>query len=221
MWKVLPKFGFAKILLLLLCLLLTIGLVWSTQGWLGLTAFFADDGLAIVSGIVTPVLFVFASVIWLLGKFVWRCFWKTPIIGTLLNQKVCPDLNGCWMGNIVSMYDGQRIEKEVKMNIDASFFGFTIHLKSTDGYQRSTVMQSELFKDSRDGSFYLSYIFESVVDQPKPTDQSKFDGAARLHVRFEDSGIKLVGVYWTNRGWQKQEQTAGTINLQRVQSKVC
>ena len=184
MWKVLPKFGIAKIILLLLCLLLTVGLVWSTQGWIGLTGFFADDGLGIVSGIVTPVLLVFVCVIWLLGKFVWRWFWRIPIIGKLLNQKVCPDLNGCWMGNIVSMYDGQRIEKEVKMNIDASFFGFTMHLQSTDGYQRSTVMQSELLKDSRDGSFYLSYIFESVVDQPKPTDQPKFDGAARLHVRF-------------------------------------
>lgn len=76
-------------------------------------------------------------------------------------------------------------------------------------------MQSELLKDSRDGSFYLSYIFEAVVDHPKETDQSKFDGAARLHVRFETDGIKLVGVYWTNRGWQKQEQTAGTIKLER------
>ena len=76
-------------------------------------------------------------------------------------------------------------------------------------------MQSEILKDPRDDTFYLSYIYEAVVDQPKATDDSKFDGAARLDVRFENGEVQLVGKYWTNRGWQRNMQTAGTISLQK------
>jgi hypothetical protein len=218
MWKVFPKFGLAKVLVLLLCIIVTTGVIWVTKGWTGVTAFFAEDGFSVISGLLIPVLICFVGITWLLGVYVWRWLWKTPLVGMLLNEKVCPDLNGTWTGTTISTYkdeQGKPYEKEVKMVIKATFFGFDIRLVSIDKYQRSTVMQSEILKDPRDGSFYLSYIFESVVDQPKETDDAKFDGAARLHVRFEDGEVQLVGRYWTNRGWQRNMQTAGTISLQK------
>ncbi|RBW43125.1 hypothetical protein DS885_13860 [Psychromonas sp. B3M02] len=218
MWKVLPKFGLAKILVLLLCSIVTTGLIWATKGWTGVTIFFSEDGFSVISSLLIPVLICFVGITWLLGVYVWRWLWKMPVIGVLLNEKVCPDLNGSWTGKTISTYkdeQGNPYEKEVEMVIKATFFGFDIRLVSVDKYQRSTVMQSEILKDPRDGVFYLSYIFESVVDQPKETDDAKFDGAARLLVRFEDNDIKLVGKYWTNRGWQRNMQTAGTIFLQK------
>ncbi|MFT2091889.1 hypothetical protein [Paraglaciecola sp. 2405UD69-4] len=218
MWKVLPKFGLAKILVLLLCSIVTTGLIWATKGWTGVTTFFNEDGFSIISSLLIPVLICFVGITWLLGVYLWRWLWKIPVVGSLLNEKVCPDLNGTWIGKTISTYKdehGNPYEKEVEMVIKATFFGFDIRLVSVDKYQRSTVMQSEILKDPRDGAFYLSYIFESVVDQPKETDDAKFDGAARLHVRFEGNDIKLVGRYWTNRGWQRNMQTAGTISLQK------
>jgi hypothetical protein len=218
MWKVLPKFGFAKVLVLLLCSIITIGLIWATKGWTGVTTFFSEDGFSVVSSLLMPVLICFVGITWLLGVYVWRWVWKIPFVGSLLNERVCPDLNGSWTGKTISTYkdeQGNPYEKEVNMVIKATFFGFDIRLLSVDKYQRSTVIQSEISKDLRDGAFYLSYIFESVVDQPKETDDSKFDGAARLHVRLEDGEVKLVGKYWTNRGWQRNMQTAGTISLRK------
>jgi hypothetical protein len=215
MWKVLPKFSLAKILMLFLCGIVTVGVVWATRGWTGVLDFFSTEGFSVISGLLIPVLVIFVSITWILGTYVWIWVWKIPFLGSLLNQYICPDLNGTWSGKTVSTYKDQQFQKEVQMVINATFFGFDTRLVSTDGYQRSTVMQSEIFKDPRDGSFYLSYIFEAVVDQPKETDQPKFDGSARLHIRVEDNHVKLVGVYWTNRGWQKQEQTAGAICLQR------
>ncbi len=102
------------------------------------------------------------------------------------------------------------------MTISADFLGFDIKLISDDNYQRSTVVQSEIYKDPRDNNYYVSYIFESVVDQPLSSDDSKFDGAAKLSVRFEDDGLKLVGTYWTNRAYQRGLNTAGTIELIRI-----
>lgn len=215
MWKVLPKFGLAKLSFLLLCLVITTGLIWKTQGWLGVSEFFFDGGLSVVSSLVLPVLAVFFLITWIFGTYAWRFIWAIPLLDRHLNQKVCPDLNGAWHGTTISTYRGEEIKKEVKMVIKASFFGFDMRLFSVDGYQRSTVIQSEIIKDPRDGSFYLSYIFESVVDQPQKTDDAKFDGAAKLHIRFEENIVKLVGVYWTNRGWQRGEQTAGSICLKK------
>ena len=218
MWKVLPKFGLAKILVLLLCSIVTTGLIWATKGWTGVTTFFNEDGFSIISSLLIPVLICFVGITWLLGVYVWRWLWKIPFVGALLNEKVCPDLNGSWTGKTISTFkddQGNPYEKEVKMVIKATFFGFDIRLVSVDRYQRSTVMQSEILKDPRDDTFYLSYIYEAVVDQPKATDDSKFDGAARLDVRFENGGVQLVGKYWTNRGWQRNMQTAGTISLQK------
>ena len=219
MWKVFPKFGLAKFLIFVICALVTMGGVWITSGWSGVANFFNNNGFDVIIRLTLPVLIIFIVFTWLIGTYVWRAVWKIPFIGsTLLNQKVCPDLNGTWVGETVSTFtdaDGNPYRKAVKLVVKASFFNFDIRLISDDKYQRSTVVQSEIYKDHRNGSFYLSYIFESVIDQPVDTDDSKFDGSAKLHIRFEENEINLVGVYWTNRCWQKGMQTAGTINLHR------
>ncbi|MCW4446287.1 hypothetical protein OHV10_18760 [Vibrio splendidus] len=220
MWKIFPKFSLAKILMTSICFLVATVMVWLTDGWSGVASFYNENGFDIVSRLTLPVIVIFIVTTWLLGAVLWRFVWRFPYLGTeLLNTKVCPDLNGTWVGKTISTYlheNGNPYEKEVQLKIKANFFKFEISLVSLDNYQRSTVVQSEIYKDHRDGSFYLSYIFESVVDQPVESDDSKFDGSAKLHVRFEDSGIKLVGVYWTNRCWQKGGQTAGSITLNRV-----
>jgi hypothetical protein len=219
MWKVLPKLGLIKFLTFLFTILL---LSWVLI-LLGDSDFVVDlGGSHFFSAIKTSgvVSLFFIGITWLLAKWVWVPFWRIRWLGAdILNKVVCPDLNGMWRGQIVSVYKddaGDQTIKEVEMEIKGDFLSFDIRLKSKDNYQRSTVVQSEIFKDARDGIFYVSYIFESVVDQPKPTDDSKFDGAAKLAVRFDGDRCDLVGTYWTNRAWQRGDNTAGTINLSRV-----
>ncbi|EGU40156.1 hypothetical protein VII00023_22199 [Vibrio ichthyoenteri ATCC 700023] len=219
MWKIFPKFGLAKVLMFLICFLVTSGVTWFSSGWSGLAHFLKFDGFDVIAQLTMPVLLIFIFLTWLIGTYVWRAVWQIPYLGTsFLNQKVCPDLNGVWIGETISTFtdvDGNPYKKSVTLVVKASFFNFDIRLLSDDKYQRSTVVQSEIYKDQRDGSFYLSYIFESVVDRPLETDDSKFDGSAKLHVRFEENEVSLVGVYWTNRCWQKGQQTAGTISLHK------
>lgn len=219
MWNVLPKLGLAKGLMLLICILVTSSVIWVTSGFAGVVKFYNEDGLGTIIAVSFPVLITFIILTWLMGTYIWRAIWKIPYLGSmLLNQKICPDLNGTWTGEVISSFkdeDGNSITKQVTLTIKASFLNFDISLVSDDKYQRSTVVQSEIYKDQRNGSFYLSYIFESVVDQPMESDDSKFDGSAKLNIRFDENKITLVGVYWTNRCWQKGMQTAGTMILNK------
>lgn len=217
MWKVLPRFALIKILAFLFSVLLLSGVI-AVLGDLSLSVVLSNDNFweAVNTSGVVALLFLF--IVWLLAKFAWKVVWALPLVRNILNNKVCPDLNGKWNGHIISSFkddSGKAITKQVEMDIKADFLGFDIKLRSKDNYQRSTVVQSEIYKDTRDGIFYVSYIFESVVDLPKETDDSKFDGAAKLAVRFEDNEIILIGTYWTNRAWQRGDNTAGIIRLKR------
>ncbi|MDT3319579.1 hypothetical protein Q4Q49_04970 [Shewanella sp. SP1S1-7] len=215
MWKVLPKLGLIKALAFIFSILL-LSVILCLLGGVDFLVTLRFDNLLEISTYSSGVSLLFVLIIWLLAKWGWKSVWYIPKLDGILNEKVCPNLNGKWTGCVVSSFkdeEGNSKTKTVEMVIKADFIGFEIKLKSTDNYQRSTVIQSEIYKDPRDGNFYVSYIFESVIDNPLPTDDSKFDGAAKLVVRFENNNIFLVGTYWTNRAWQRGENTAGTISL--------
>ncbi len=163
MWKVLPRFGLIKgagYLFTVLLLSVVVFLLGDSSG----TVSFGGAGFieaVKLSGIVS---LIFVLIVWLLAKWGWKPFWKDHRLGRLLNKTVCPDINGSWRGEIVSSFkdsEGKPISKEVQMEIKADFLGLDINLVSIDKYQRSTVVQSEIYKDSRDGFFYIS----SLVSQ--------------------------------------------------------
>lgn len=131
-----------------------------------------------------------------------------------------PNLNGIWEGTIQSNYlgeDGESTTKAVTLIIDADVFGFNVILNSDDNYQSSKVVQSEIYKDPRTNTFYLSYIFEAEVPIPEETDDRLFEGAAKLEVIMVDNSTLLKGTYWTNRAWQRKN-TAGVITAKRAGS---
>ena len=217
MWKVLPKTGLIKGLSFLFTVLL-LSTILGLLGGSNFSVTLSLDNIFEISKYSGGVSLLFTFIIWLLAKWGWKAVWHIPKLNDLLNKNVCPNLNGKWTGHVVSSFkdeDGNPKKKYVEMEIKADFIGFDIRLKSTDDYQRSTVVQSEIYRDPRDGNFYVSYLFESVIDNPLPTDDSKFDGAAKLVVRFEGDNITLIGTYWTNRAWQRGDHTAGTIELKR------
>ncbi|ELA7336916.1 TPA: hypothetical protein ACN36B_004904 [Vibrio parahaemolyticus] len=219
MWKVLPKFGLIKFLAVIFAAIFLSALIYCFGDSVGFNLLLNKTNFIDSILISSTISFPFIVIIFIMAKYAWKPIWKAPLLGPICNKNVCPDLNGVWKGKIQSSYigpDKRKIVKDVSMNISADFLGFDIKLISDDNYQRSTVVQSEIYKDPRDNNYYVSYIFESVVDQPLSSDDSKFDGAAKLSVRFEDDGLKLVGTYWTNRAYQRGLNTAGTIELIRI-----
>lgn len=214
MWKVFPFLGLLKVIFLFFSVLLisTVLIVIPSESndfTLTWTNFTSTISLA------TPVTLIFISLVYILGKWGWLLFWKAPLIGGLLNKYVCPNLNGSWKGEVESSFlaeDGKRKTKEVALNIKADLFGFNITLESLDKYQNSKVIQSELFKDKKTGTFYIFYIFESYVPIPKETDDRIFEGSAKLEISFNDKSTCLKGTYWTNRAWQRGMNTAGFIS---------
>jgi hypothetical protein len=168
--------------------------------------------------LATPVTVVFIAVIFFLGKCGWKVLWKLPYLGTIMHKSICPDLNGNWVGEIHSNFideNGSNAVKKVAITIHADLFGLNITLHSLDGYQDSKVIQSEIYKDQRTNTFYLSYIFEAVVSIPQQTDDAFFDGAAKLEIVIDHQSTILKGTYWTNRAWQRGKNTAGLITVRR------
>jgi hypothetical protein len=104
----------------------------------------------------------------------------------------------------------------VELIIRADLFGVSLALRSLDGYQESQVIQSELYRDPRTGTFYLSYIFEASVPIPQKTDDRVFDGASKLEIIINEENTVLKGTYWTNRAWQRGLNTAGLISMKQV-----
>ncbi|ASK19251.1 Cap15 family cyclic dinucleotide receptor domain-containing protein [Halomonas sp. N3-2A] len=215
MWKVLPKLGLLKLLLaifsalFLSALILLIGPDGGDLSW----GNFGDS-----FKLATPITLIFVAIIFCIGKWGWLIFWKLPFLGSVLHKAVCPNLNGKWLGEVHSSYtdeNGKKTVKEVELTIKADLFGFNLALRSLDGYQGSKVIQSELYRDPRTGTFYLSYIFEALVPIPKDTDDRFFEGAAKLEIIINEENTVLKGTYWTNRAWQRGMNTAGLITMER------
>lgn len=218
MWKVFPKLGLLKLLLaifsaLFLSALILLmspnggGLSWNTFG----------DSFQLTA----PITLIFVFIIFVIGKWGWLALWKFPFLGAILHKSVCPNLNGKWLGEIHSSYadeNGNKVTKEVELTVKADLFGFSLALRSLNGYQESKVIQSELYRDPRTGTFYLSYIFEASVPIPKETDDRLFDGAAKLEIIVKEEKTVLKGTYWTNRAWQRGMNTAGLITMERKHS---
>jgi hypothetical protein len=218
MWKVLPKLGVLKILLLIFsALFLAVIILMLSPNDNAKLIPWSEFGSAFE--LTTPVTIIFLAFIYILGTWGWLLFWKLPLVGNILNRYICPNLNGVWIGQIESNYldeEGNKTIKNVELRIKADLFGFNISQYSLDGYQNSKVIQSEITKDSRTGTFYISYIYEGVVPIPEETDDRIFDGAGRLEVIFADESTTLKGTYWTNRAWQRRQNTAGIITVTKT-----
>lgn len=218
MWRVFPKLGLLKVLLatfsalFLSALILLLGPDDGAISW---------DSFGDAFKLSTPITLIFVAIIFVIGRWGWLVFWKSPFLGEVLHKAVCPNLNGKWLGEVHSNYtdeSGNNTVKEVELAIKADLFGFNLALRSLDDYQESKVIQSELYRDPRTGTFYLSYIFEASVPAPEETDDRLFEGAAKLEIIINEADTILKGTYWTNRAWQRGMNTAGLITMKKKNS---
>lgn len=218
MWKVFPRLGLLKFLFVAFSALFlsVLILLFSTKNNGSILSW---NQFSSAFEIATPVTIAFIVLIFVIGKWGWLLIWKCPGLGAIMHKSVCPNLNGTWKGTIQSNYlgpDGNPVSKDVTLNINADIFGFKVNLNSDDNYQSSKVVQSEIYKDPRTNTFYLSYIFEAEVPIPEETDDRLFEGAAKLEVIMVDNSTQLKGTYWTNRAWQRKLNTAGIITAKKT-----
>lgn len=196
MWKLLPISLIIKVYIAVLTIIFFIVNLIPEWGLLKVVE---------VSGLVS------LGIMFLLAKWGWKYIWKNKLID--LNKLICPDLNGNWEGNICSNYSDEI--KKVKAKIEVDFLTFKMFLNSEDNYSESSVISSQLYRDTRTDIIYLYYMFEGQVPNPKKTDETSFDGAAKLKVKYENGSFQLEGTYWTNRGYQNNNNTAGRIELKK------
>lgn len=152
-----------------------------------------------ISYTVTAIAFL----AWLFGKHLWNYVYID-----YFKNNFCPDFNGKWVGRVESNFGGGT-KIEFPIEIEADFFSIKMKGETTVG--RTYANYCNVVR-AEDGFFELEYMFKGFNDTPSETDDSFYEGAARLRV-MDISTMYMKGVFWTNRCWQNGKNTAGVIEL--------
>jgi len=142
---------------------------------------------------------------YVVGKYLWKY-----IYFDFLNKYICPNINGSWVAYIDSNFEG-GVKVQLPVIIKADFFDITMSIKTTVG--RSYASYCKVIK-MNDGSYELQYIFNVKNYTVLSTDSDCYDGAARLEIDVNDLK-RMQGVFWTNRNWRDNKNTAGKIIMSR------
>jgi hypothetical protein len=149
----------------------------------------------------------------LAGKFLW-----TPLASTRwFSEAVFADVSGDWRGVLQTAAAGQapgsRAPDAVEVHIDQDFFEleitFTSNTRRTDS--RTIAVWPE--RDPVTRKQRLWYVYEARTPGPEPGDPAVYQGAGFVDVRKSRVGVLLEGLFWTDRNWQRNAHTAGTIRL--------
>ena len=183
-------------------------------GWAKLALSATSTGI----GIVMAVVAVLAN-----GRvFAWCCRQRWTF-------GVFPDLAGEWVGELRSNWpritargvenvgDIELLPRPARATITTNLFTVCMELATDDRYSTSRTFTSGVSKDSTTGEVAISYLYENATLDPKSTDVSTHQGAAKLTLRREGNDLVLEGTYWTNRAWNRGLNTAG-VAIFRKQS---
>lgn len=149
----------------------------------------------------------------LAGKFLW-----SPLASTRwFSEAVFADVSGDWRGVLQTAAAGQapgtRAPDAVEVHIDQDFFEleitFTSNTRRTDS--RTIAVWPE--RDPATRKQRLWYVYEARTPGPEPGDPAVYQGAGFVDVRKSRVGVLLEGLFWTDRNWQRNAHTAGTIRL--------
>lgn len=158
------------------------------------------------------------------GKWLWILVWK---ICPKFNEWVFPNLNGCWKGTVSSNWpivkkllpefantnETEFSEHSVTVIINQDLFGIHLSLTADDNYTSSETIVVVPEKDKKSGKIVLYELFSSSTKKPLNTDAARHYGAGVLEYLCNDAGEVIEGNYWTERGWNKGLNTAGSIKV--------
>jgi hypothetical protein len=152
--------------------------------------------------------------------FPWIC--KLPIVRTYF-----PPIDGAWDVTLLSNWGAierlrgnleveDKITKQGKVKIFSRFFRVRMQFEANDRYSKSSTVCVAVKRDCQHGTIELDYIYENLTSNPKISDCSRHNGAARVQVRDEDGKVTMEGVYFTDRNWNQGLNTAGYISFERA-----
>jgi hypothetical protein len=151
--------------------------------------------------------------------FPWIC--KLPIVRTFF-----PPIDGEWRVNLQSNWGAierlrgnsdvaDKVSKQGTVKIFSRFFRVRMKFEVDDRYSKSSTVCVSVKRDWQHGTIELNYIYENLTSNPKSSDSSRHNGAARVEVRDEDRVVSMEGVYFTDRNWNQGLNTAGYISFER------
>ena len=173
----------------------------------------------------------------------WRLFWKLPLLGPWLANRIFSDLNGEWTVTLQSNWPVVNCLKIAAASEEITFdpfvdelpnlleASFEVKIKQTwfrtdvtflpnekTPLLSSETISVEFFK-SENGKKSVAWVYKQTNKRDNTqrlavTDQPKFYGSAILDV-IEDA-TELQGQYWQNRFWDRGLNAAGIITLKRV-----
>lgn len=164
----------------------------------------------------------------------WRLFWRIPGVQRLL----FPDLNGKWEGktssnwpSVKAMYDSYDKRAKaghagpldliplqddgIALTITASFFRLRVEGKLSNTGGSSHSISAHVIWNEHLERFELGYLYNQNTPTPRQTDEALHLGAAYLILDMEADSLK--GEYWTKRSWRSGLNTAGLLDVVRVQ----
>lgn len=175
-----------------------------------------------ITGTITFVVFLFTALDY---TGWWRWAW-TPNRLIDLNALIFPDLNGSWHGSLISnrkregQENGSCPELDQKqravfgcysIDVAVSMSLFSTKIRLDLGPTHSESKGVSLVREGDE--FHVTYLFLAT-----PPVGPAFNGAATLDGKV-DALRNLTGHYWTDRGWEANEQSAGHVNLDKVSPK--
>lgn len=170
-------------------------------------------------------------------KPLWRLFWRLPIIGRFLSNKIFPDLNGEWDIEIKSNWpivDAMRQAAEnserprvnpikgrpdlatVRLRgvISQGWLGASLEVRPLEAtpLRVSRTLSIDFLPATGEDPKRVAWVFRQQNREVASTDESNFLGSALLEVESAD---RLVGTYWNNRSWRSGLNVAGEIEMRR------
>lgn len=151
--------------------------------------------------------------------FPWIC--KLPLVRTFF-----PPIDGIWRVNLLSNWGAiermrgnldveDKVSKQGTVRIFSRFFRVRMKFEVDDRYSKSSTVCVSVKRDAQHGTIELNYIYENLTSNPKSSDCSRHNGAARVEVRDEEGIVSMEGVYFTDRNWNQGLNTAGYISFER------
>jgi len=177
-------------------------------------------GLFKLFGTLWTTVTVFTIITVLVGKFLW-----SPLASTRwFSDAVFADVSGDWEGLLQVAEAGQAAGTRapgdrVDVHIDQDFFELEITFTSRTRHSDSRTIAVWPERDPATRKQRLWYVYEARVQGPLPGDPAVYQGAGFIDVRKTRGGDTLDGVYWTNRNWQRNAQSAGSLRLRHAGSR--
>ena len=159
----------------------------------------------------------YIAFLFVVAKFLWNFLYRIRWLGSYIDKNLLPNISGMWEATVLSK-DKDAPESGVILEIEMELtpINFGMKAKSTNKDLTSHLLTYDIEKDEKSEKFIVIYTFEARVFQPASTDSPQFFGSARLE--YCSASKEFSGVYWTNRAYQDERQTAGDIRIRKQEN---